>query len=116
MWIKENNNNVDPPSTPDMVETYEVALKEFASSAAEFLEHMALLTKARDSYERAMAVSTRLRQTLDVGDELLRTLMARIEAAVDVHSGKDASDKKKPEASKVETIKANEGKADAARA
>ncbi len=105
MWMKDNkdnnNNNVESSSTPDMVETYEAALKEFASSAAEFLDHMALLNKARDSYQRAMAVSTRLRETLDRGDDLLRTLMARIELAVDAHSAKDASDKKKPEAPKV---------------
>jgi hypothetical protein len=116
MWMKDDNNNVDPPGTPGMVETYEVALKEFASSAAEFLEHIALLTKTRDSYQRAMAVSTRLRATLDAGDELLRTLMGRIEQAVDFHSGEDAFDKRKPEALKIETIRANGEKANGARA
>jgi exonuclease VII small subunit len=116
MWMKENNNNdVGPLGTTEAVVAYEEAMKGFATSAAEFLEHIALLTRARDSYQRAMAVSNQLRDTLDSGDEILRNLMAKIEQAVDVHSGKDASDKK-PEALKVETIKANGGKADAARA
>ena len=112
------NKNVDvgPLGRTETVAAYEEAMKEFATSATEFLEHIALLTRARDSYQRAMAVSNQLRDTLDSGDEILRNLMAKIEQAVDVHSGKDASDKKKPEALKVETIKASGEKANAARA
>jgi exonuclease VII small subunit len=117
MWTKENNNHgVDPPGTTDTLEAYEEAMKEFATSAAEFMEHVALLTRARDSYQRAMAVSTRLRDTLDTGDEILRTLMVKVQQAVDAQPGKDASDQKKPEALNVETIKATREKADAARA
>ena len=115
MWMKENSD-VGPLNTTATVVAYEEAMKEFATSAAEFMEHIALLTKARNAYQRAMAVSTRLRDTLDRGDEILRTLMTQVEQAVNVQPGKDASDKKKLETVKVETIKASGEKADAARA
>jgi exonuclease VII small subunit len=115
MWMKENDDMGLLGSTETLV-AYEEAMKEFATSAAEFLEHIALLTKARDAYQRAIAVSTQLRDTLDRGDETLRALMAQVEQAVNIQPGKDASDKKKPEAVKVETIEASGGKADAARA
>ena len=115
MWMK-GNNDVGTVGSTEMVAAYEEAIKEFATSAAEFLEHIALLTKARDAYQRAMAVSTRLRGTLDRGDETLRTLMAQIELAISIQPAKDASDTKKPEAVKVETVQAAEEKADAARA
>jgi exonuclease VII small subunit len=115
MSMMENNDG-GPLGKTETLAAYEEAMKEFATSAAEFLEHIALLTKARDAYLRAMAVSTRLRDTLDRGDEILRTLMAQVEQAVNVQPGKDASDKKKLETVKVETIKASGEKADAARA
>jgi exonuclease VII small subunit len=115
MSMRENGDVV-PLGTTETVAAYEEAMKEFATSAAEFLEHIALLTKARDSYQRAMAVSTMLRDTLDSGDEILRNLMAKIEQAVEGHPGRDDSDKKKPEGSKVETIRAGGGIANAARA
>jgi transketolase len=70
------------------------------------------LTKAGDAYKRAIAVSTQLRGILDQGDETLRNFMAQIQQAVNYA----ASDEKKPEAVKVETIKASGEKADAARA
>ena len=108
------NDDVVPLGTKETVAAYEEAMKEFATNAAEFLEHIALLTKARDSYQRAMAVSTRLRDSLDSGDEILRDLMAKIEQAVEGHPGKDDS-YKKPEASKVETIRVGGGIANAAR-
>jgi hypothetical protein len=63
-----------------------------------------------------MAVSAELRDTLDRGDEILRTLMAKVEQAVDAQPGNDNSDKRKPDALKVETIKASGEKADSARA
>ena len=112
------NKNVDvgAQGSTDTVAAYEEAMKEFAMSASEFLEHVTLLTKARDAYEHALAVSTRLRDTLDKGDEILRTLMAQVEHAVNPQPGKVASDKKEPESVEVETIKASGEKADAARA
>ena len=115
MWMKENSD-VGPLSTTATVVAYEEAMKEFATSAAALLAHTALLTKARESYQRAMAVSSRLRETLDTGDEILRTLLAQVEQALAIQPGKDASDKNKPEALKVETIKVSGEKANAARA
>jgi exonuclease VII small subunit len=118
MWTKETKekDDVAPLGTTDTVAAYEEAMKEFATSAAEFLEHIALLTKARDSYQRAMSVSTRLRGRLDKGDELLRTLMTKVEEAIDAQAGKETSDTKKPAPAKVETIRAAGEKADTARA
>lgn len=115
MTMKESGNGgfVD---TTETVSAYEEARKEFAMSAAELLAHTALLTKARESYQRAMAVSSRLRETLDTGDEILRTLLAQVERALAIQPGKDASDKNKPEALKVETIKVSGEEANAARA
>src|SRR5271169_5112974 len=95
---------------------YAEAMKEFASSAAEFLEHVALLTKARDAYQCAIAISTKVRDNLDRGDETLRTLMAQVERAVNVQPGKDAFDNEKPEAVKVGTSITSGEKAAAARA
>jgi hypothetical protein len=112
------NKNVDvgPMGRTETVAAYEEAMKEFATSALEFLEHVTLLTKARDAYEHALAVSTRLRDTLDKGDEILRTLMAQVEHAVNPQPGEVASDKKEPESVEVEIIKATGEKADAVRA
>ena len=118
MWTKETKEKDDaaPLGTTESVAAYEEAMKEFATSAAEFLEHIALLTKARDSYQRAMSVSARLRDALDRGDEILRTLMAKVEQAIEAQSGKDAAERKPPGPLKVETVRANGEKADAARA
>jgi exonuclease VII small subunit len=113
MWMKEKSD-VGPLNTTAIVVAYEEAMKEFATSAAEFMEHIALLTKARNAYQRAMAVSTQLRDSMDKDDETLKTLMAKIEQAVNVQAGESASEKKNPEAVKAETIKPSGGKADAA--
>jgi exonuclease VII small subunit len=114
MWKKENDVE-DPQRMTETLTAYEEAVKDFAASTAELLEYIPLLTKARDAYQRAMAASTRLHAMLDTGDETVRTLMARMEHALDVQSGKDASDKK-PEAVQVETIKPSGEKAVVARA
>ena len=70
--------------------------------ATEFLAYMPLLTKARDAYQRAMAVSAEVRSMLDTGDGTLRTLMAQLEDAVSFHLGKTATGKKTPESVKVD--------------
>ena len=114
MWKKYDEGN--PPGSAETVTAYEQAMKEFATSATEFLEHIQLLTKARDAYQRAVTISSQLRSTLDRGDEILRTLMAQVDQAVNVQRGQDAPDENKPEATKVETSKASVEKADAARA
>jgi exonuclease VII small subunit len=116
MTMKDSENgNGGFVGTTETVAAYEAAMKEFAMSSAEFLTHTALLTKARESYQRAMAVSSRLREALDSGDQTLRTLLAQVEQALAVQPGKDASDRNKSEALNVETIKASGEKANAAR-
>jgi flagellar biosynthesis chaperone FliJ len=85
--------------------TYTEALNEFAKSATAFIEQLPLLTKARDAYDQAMRASSELRKVLDAGEENLQTLMAQLEQAVNVHGVKPATDRKKPEPSKVEAIR-----------
>ncbi|MGA7222664.1 MAG: hypothetical protein WBX16_07390 [Candidatus Acidiferrales bacterium] len=115
MWKNENNKDDGAQHITDMLTTYKGAVEEFSASAAEFLAHIPILTKARDAYQRAMAVSTQLRQVLDKGDETLRLLMGQMEQAANIQFAV-ASDRKKPEAVKPETTPANGDKADAARA
>jgi hypothetical protein len=106
MWKKENEASTPPAS----MASYTEAVDEFSKYASEFLAYMPLLTKARDAYQRAMAVSAEVRSMLDTGDGTLRTLMAQLEDAVAFHLGKIAPDKKKPESVKVEpTLATNEG-------
>ncbi|MGC1625299.1 MAG: hypothetical protein WA735_00460 [Candidatus Acidiferrales bacterium] len=115
MWKNENNKDDGAQHMSDMLTTYKGAVEEFSASAAEFLTHIPILTKARDAYQRAMAVSSQLRQLLDKGDETLRLLMGQMEQAANIQFAV-ASDKKRPEAVKLETTTANGDKADAARA
>ena len=91
-------------SSPTMT-TYTEALNEFTRNATAFIEHLPLLTKARESYEQAMRAGAELRKILDAGQESLQTLMSQLEQAVNVHGVKSALDKKKPEPSKVEAIR-----------
>jgi hypothetical protein len=116
MWNDENND-AGPQVVKETLTSYEEAAKEFAVSAADFLQHLALLTKARDAYHLALAISAHLRDTLDSGDETLRNLKAKLEDAVADHLGSGALDGKKPAAMKrVETVKAIGEKTEAARA
>jgi hypothetical protein len=111
----KENGDASAVGTKEAVAAYEEAMKEFAISSAEFLSHVELLHKARASYQRAMTFSARLRETLDSGDEILQNLRAEVEQALAFEPGKDASDKKEPEALKVEAIKAGGERANAAR-
>src|SRR6266705_2645330 len=104
MWKKEID--VGAQRVPETMTMYREAVDEFSKSATEFLEDIALLTKARDAFQRAMTVSTELRNILDTGDEILQTLMAQLEQAVNSQLGTPTSDKKKPEAVRVEAINA----------
>jgi exonuclease VII small subunit len=115
MW-KKFNDGVSPQGTDNTLTAYTEAVEEFSSSTAEFLSHIPLLTKARDAYQRAMAVSTQLRKVLDTGDETLQIAMEQLKQAVNTQLNQAVSDMKKTEATKVETIRANGDKADAARA
>jgi hypothetical protein len=116
MWKNESNKDDGAQHMTDMLTAYKGAVEEFSANAAEFLAHIPLLTKARDAYQRAMAVSTQLRHVLDKGDETLRLLMRQMEQAGNIQFAAAASDKKAPEAVKLETTTANGDKADAARA
>jgi len=114
MWKKYEEES--QPVSADTVTAYEQAMKEFATSATEFLQHIQLLTKAREAYQRAVTISSQLRGTLDKGDEILRNLMAQVDQAVNSQRGQEVPNENKPEATKVETSKASVEKADAARA
>ena len=104
MWKKEIDMGAQ--RVPETMTMYREAVDEFSKNATEFLEHIALLTKARAAFQRAMTVSAELRNILDTGDETLQTLMAQLEQAVNSQLGTPASDKKKPEAVRVEAINA----------
>jgi len=87
--------------------TYMDAVEEFRESATAFIQHLNLLAQAREAYQEAMTASAELRSVLDAGDENLRTLMTQLDQALDLHTGKPVPDKKKPEAVKVEAIRAS---------
>ena len=118
MWKneKDEKNDVGSQHMTDMLTTYKEAVEEFSSNATEFLVHIPLLTKSRDAYQRAMAVSTQLRHILDKGDETLRLLMGQMEQAANIQLDVAASDKKRLETVNVETGTAKREKANAARA
>ena len=115
MW-KNENKDLAPQRMTEALTAYEEAVKEFSTCATEFLKHIPLLTKARDAYQRAILVSTQVRSILDRGDETLRNFMAQMEHAVNFQPDNAASDERKPDAVKAETIKESGEKADAARA
>jgi hypothetical protein len=106
IWKKENGADTQPEVVkqrlPGSMTTYSEAVDEFSKHTSEFLACIPLLIKAREAYQRAMAVSAEVRSMLDAGDSTLRTLMAQLEDAVAVHLGKNPSDRKKPESIRVE--------------
>jgi hypothetical protein len=87
--------------------TYTGAVENFRKSATAFMQHVDLLSQARDAYQQAMTASAELRAVLDAGDENLRTLMAQLEQALNLHLSRPALDRKKPEPVKAEGIKAS---------
>ena len=90
-----------------IMSAYIGAVENFRKSATEFMQHVDLLSQARDAYQQAMTASAELRTVLDGGDENLRTLMSQLEQALNLHMAKPALDRKKPEPVKAEGIKAN---------
>ena len=107
VWRKENA--VSTPATPSMA-MYSEAMNKFTKAATAFMDHVHLLTEARDAYEEAMAASTALRKSLDAGDQTLRSLRAQLAQVVYDHLDEPALDRKKPELVKAESTKAkNEG-------
>ena len=86
---------------------YADAMNRFTKSATAFMEHVHLLTEARDAYEDAMTTSRALRNSLDAGDQALRSLMTQMEQVINAHLSEAALDKKRPELVKVEPTRTN---------
>jgi exonuclease VII small subunit len=108
MWKKETYNVFNDPApqrVPATLTAYREAGDEFSKLATQFLEHVPLLNKARDSYQRALAVSSELRSILNAGDETLRALMAELDQAITAQLSKPLLEKKKLEPSRLEVIK-----------
>lgn len=104
MWKKEEGVNTQ--STPTLA-MYTEAMNKFTKSATAFMEHVHLLTEAREAYLEAMNASAALRNSLDAGDKTLRSLMGQLERVVTDHLGEPPLDKKKPEPTRIESIRAN---------
>jgi|ERR1700736_2609684 hypothetical protein len=104
MWRKENS--VSTPPVPTMA-MYTDAMNKFTRSATAFMEQVHLLTEARDAYQTAMSASTALRNSLDAGDQALRSLMDQLEQVVNTHLGEPVLDRKRPELVKAEAIRTN---------
>jgi exonuclease VII small subunit len=108
-----NNDSKASPLQPMTtgLAAYEEAVKDFSTSATEFLRCIPVLTKARDAYERAIKASAQLRKTLDSGDETLRNFMTKIQDAVNFQPDDTSAGEGEPAAD--ETIKASKEKTDA---
>jgi hypothetical protein len=107
IWRKEDNTVPQP--TPSWA-LYADAANRFRSSAEAFMEHVHLLTEARNAYQQAMSASSELRNRLDAGDQTLRSVMTQLEQVVTDHLSESVPDKKKPELVKVEPTRVkNEG-------
>lgn len=108
-----NNDSKTSPSQPMTtgLAAYEEAVKDFSTSATEFLGCIPVLTKARDAYERAIKASAQLRKTLDSGDETLRNFMTQIQDAVNFKPDDASADEREPAAD--EAIKATKERTDA---
>jgi hypothetical protein len=96
--------------------TYIGAVESFRKSATAFMQQVDLLSQARDAYQQAMTASADLRTVLDTGDENLRTLMAQLEQALNLHMAKPVLDRKKPEPVKMDGNKTNSESAGGVRA
>src|SRR5436190_22292242 len=92
MWKKENDVGTQPPPT---MATYSEAMDKFTKSATAFMEHVHHLTQARDAYQEAMTVSTAIRNSLDAGDQALRSLLLQLEQAVNFNLGKPRFNRKR---------------------
>ena len=93
-WKKEDATN--PQAMPSWA-MYVEAMNQFKKSATVFMEHVRLLTEAKDAYQKAMTASTALRSSLDAGDQTLRSLMSQLAQVIDDHLGEPNFDRKKPE-------------------
>jgi len=93
----------------DLMTTYMDAGEQFGKSAKEFLQHLNLLPKAMKDYQQAMSASAELRKVLDNRDEMLRTLMAQLEEALQTPLSKLAFGEKKAEGAKANSAAAGIG-------
>jgi hypothetical protein len=94
MWKKDIPSSTQP--SPSMA-TYTDAMNKFTKAATAFMDHVHLLSEARDAYLAAMTASTALRSSLETGDKALRSLMTQMEQVVSVHLAEPSHDKKKVE-------------------
>ena len=102
MWQKENGGS--PAPTPSMV-SYTDAMNQFTKAATAFMDHVHLLTEARDAYQTAISASAAIRNSLDAGDRALRSLMMQMEQVVNSHLGEAAVERKRPEPLKADAVK-----------
>lgn len=97
-----------PPSTPVSMAAYTEAVNEFTRNATAFIEHVPLLTKARDAYDKAMKANAEVRKVLDKSEEDLRALMNHLIQVLNSNVVTAAPDKKRPEPTPVETLRGND--------
>jgi hypothetical protein len=102
MWRKENGGS--PAPTPSMA-SYTDAMNKFTQAATAFMDHVHLLTEARDAYQTAITASAAIRSSLDAGDQALRSLMTQMEQVVNAHLGEAVVEGKRPEALKPDAVK-----------
>lgn len=96
------------PSTPVSMAAYTEAVNEFTRNATAFIEHVPLLTKARDAYDKAMKANAEVRKVLDKSEEDLRALMNHLIQVLNSNVVTAAPDKKRPEPTPVETLRGND--------
>lgn len=99
------------PSTPPSMAAYTEAVNEFTRNATAFIEHVPLLTKARDAYDKAMKANAEVRKVLDKSEEDLRALMNHLIQVLNSNVGMVAPDKKRPEPTQLETLRGNDKEA-----
>jgi hypothetical protein len=99
--------NEDRLSTTVSMAIYLEAVNEFTKNAIACIGFLLLIPKARDGYEQATIASAQLRKVLDTGEENLRTVMTQLEQAINLHVPKSVGERKRPEPSKVESIRGN---------
>jgi hypothetical protein len=96
------------PSTPVSMAAYTEAVSEFTRNATAFIEHVPLLTKARDEYDKAMKASAEVRKVLDKGEEDLRALMHHLIQVLSSNVAMVAPEKKRLEPTQLETIRGSD--------
>lgn len=106
MWKNKDDAGSEP--APGNISRYREAVEEFSTNATEFLKCVPVLVKTRDSYQRAMLISSEVRKILDTGDETLRRMMSQIEESVNVQL-RTQPEKRKPEVARVEPFRSVEG-------